>query len=40
MDVEIQSGGRTVSIHEKKVVLNPPIDPTVFGANAPPPPPH
>ena len=30
MDVEIQSGGRTVSIHEKKVVLNPPIDPAVF----------
>jgi hypothetical protein len=29
-DVEIESGGRTVSIHEKKVVLNPPIDPTVF----------
>lgn len=30
MDVEIESGGRTVSIHEKKVVLNPPIDPAVF----------
>jgi hypothetical protein len=30
MDVEIESGGRTVSIHEKKVVLNPPIDPVVF----------
>lgn len=29
-DVEIESGGRTVSIHEKKVVLNPPIDPKVF----------
>ena len=31
-DVEIESGGRTVSIHEKKVVLNPPIDPAVFSA--------
>ncbi len=30
-DVEIESGGRTVSIHEKKVVLNPPVDPKVFG---------
>jgi hypothetical protein len=29
-DVEIESGGRTVSLHEKKVVLNPPIDPVVF----------
>ena len=29
-DVEIQSGGRTVSIYEKKVVLNPPVDPAVF----------
>jgi hypothetical protein len=30
MDVEIESGGRTVSIHEKKTVLNPPIDPKSF----------
>ena len=29
-DVEIVSGGRTVSLHEKKLVLNPPIDPAVF----------
>ena len=29
-DVEIESGGKTVSIHEKKTVLNPPIDPKVF----------
>jgi len=29
-DVEIESGGRTVSIREKKVVLNPPVDPAVF----------
>jgi hypothetical protein len=29
-DIEIESGGKTVSIYEKKVVLNPPIDPTVF----------
>ena len=29
-DVEIVSGGRTVSLHEKKLVLNPPIDPQVF----------
>ncbi len=30
MTVEIASGGRSVSLHEKKVVINPPIQPGVF----------
>lgn len=30
MTVEIASGGRSVTLHEKKVTLNPPIQPGVF----------